>query len=306
MDKLFYKDFAARPYWQLKDGTTKIDSRERVMTYLEATRFEARYLLSPELFSVNKEMIEGLRTRYGAIPEEKLRLLALADTERNIKQQEKYLAKKREVSKPGENQYASSEASWETQQQEHLNTIKSILSPEEFKVYELSSSPLAREQRERLNAFRPSEEEYKVVMALEAQLQAARKNPNLTTEERQRLRPDTDAAVAAALGDERGADYLALRKYNGEPIVYLMARLDLPLATITAVDVVREHSLAQAKTIQANSQLTPAERTAQLAALSRETQSQLTHTLGERGVTAYRDISGDWLGNLDKPASGKP
>ena len=58
--------------------------------------------------------------------------------------------------------------------------------------------------------------------------------------------------------------------------------------------------------VRADPSLTPAARTAQIAALTDETRSRITATLGERGFEAYKQYGGNWMQMLQWAPSAPP
>lgn len=290
-------------YWQINPNA---ENRERqqefTKIFLESQRLERTYLLTPELFGADEESLRTYRTRFGPFDTEKLRQLALLESSRLEKSIDP--SANAGSAKPGEDRYKFDPQKAQAEAKQHEEAIKAVLTTEEYAAYELRNSPAAMGLRGRLESFRPSEAEYQALFELQKSAEAIFSAGPPTAEQAAAFRADYEAKVQAALGPERAADYAELSKNHGDKLPRLMARLDLPLATLGAITAVRDHTNAQAKAIQSNQQLTPAERSAQLAALAAEAKTQLTHTLGAEGFDAYNDLKGEWLRNLAPKPSG--
>jgi uncharacterized phage infection (PIP) family protein YhgE len=75
----------------------------------------------------------------------------------------------------------------------------------------------------------------------------------------------------------------------------LVARLDLPLSTVSKITEVQSDISQRAETIRKDNTLSPTDRAKQLSQLAQEAQIRLTNTLGERGYGAYEENKGSWL-----------
>lgn len=291
-------------YWQINPNA---ESRERQQEMLnivrDSQRLERTYMLTPELFGADEETLRTYRTRFGPFAPEKLRQIALLESNRLEKNIDS--SANNGSAKPGEDRYKFDPQKAQAEAKQHEEAIKAILTTDEYAAYELRNGPGAMGLRSRLESFRPSEAEYRALFELQKSAYAGFTGAPPTAEQAAALRADYEAKVKATLGPERAADYAELSKNHGDKLPRLMARLNLPLATLGAITAVRDHTNAQAKAIQSNQQLTAAERSAQLAALAAEAKTQLTHTLGAEGFDAYNDLKGEWLRNL-APKPGGP
>ncbi|PTX96543.1 hypothetical protein [Opitutus sp. ER46] len=179
--------------------------------------------------------------------------------------------------------------------------LRAALSPEEYREYALRSSPTAVALRTRLALFQPTEAEYQALFDLyepiERQLSAGGMAPWLA---RRAAETQLTSQVEAALGSERYADYVQAQQSAGDKLSRLMGRLELPLSTIGHINSIRDDITQRAQSIRANPQLTASERAQQLSGLAKEAATRLGAKLGDRGLSAYRDLKGDWLLDLEK------
>lgn len=293
------------PYWkQFQRFDAPRPPNELHDLQMETQRLRRTHLLSPELYAANEELVAADRHRYGNLDTEKLRRLAIIDSESD----ERWLAGMSGSANPGESRYSERKPSAHEEIERQKNTaIMATLTADEYAQYELRNSTTANQLRYRLDLFRPTEAEYKALFPIEkvrlAQIIAEIKSGPLTTEQQQTIRAQYEADVLAALGPERAADLDALQKAGSDMLPRLIARLDLPLTTITTINTVRDDLSARALALHNDPVLTPAQREIRFAALAQEADEKLTSTLGQRGYEAYKDLKGDWIRAL-KPKTG--
>lgn len=290
-----------QPYWkgyQFFAGPRP--NLEMNKVYLESQRLERTYLLTPELFGTDETQLRGYRERFGTLDTEKLRRLAILDSEHNEKMQALLTSRS---SQPGSATYNSDPAQQEKLQAEREAAIRALLTPEEYAQYEVRNGPVSFGLRFQLENFRPTEQEYLALYAIEKKRREPAGNAStLTPQQRKEASDAYQAEIKAALGPERYADYEAVSKAGSDRLPALVTRLNLPLTTISAVNAVRDDTNTRAKAIRENATLSAEQRTAQLAALAAEAETDLrTLFVTPRGLDAYKDIKGEWLRNLAKP-----
>ena len=291
------------PYWkQFQRFDSPRPPNELNALGMETQRLRRIHLLSPELYAANEELVASHRLRYGNLDTDKLRRLAIIDAEtaeRTVSSWESGSIR------PGESRYPEGKpGAYEESERQKTAAIMATLTADEYAQYELRNSRTAYFLRSRLAPFRPTEEEYKALFAIEKAGRTQMTSGPLTADQQQAARAQYESDLLAALGPERAADYAELSKGNGDKLPRLIARLDLPLVTISVLNTVRSETSAQAKTIMSDAQLSPAQRTEQLNALVQEAESRLSSALGsQRAVEAYKDLKGEWLRTLRQSAA---
>lgn len=308
-DEIMYRGYLNQPYWSGKhpydldpEWRRAIDER-----FAEHPKLFKKFLLTPELFAANDQLMDDVRDRFGDFAPDTIRRLMLATVDVEIELGEIRRKKAAQSSSPGVDRHTPSnefDDNFETRQRA---AIKSALSVDEFAAYELRSSRYAGYLRERSSAFQPSEDEYKLLFAAEKTYRDTSAAQKLSAEEKIKLRAQTDAQVLASLPPERASDYATFLETRNTPLPRLMARLNLPVSTIRDLQTVQQATLAQATELRADDTLTPAARDAQLAALRATARAKLGATLGgDRGLNAYEIHAGSWLTTLEKPEPTKP
>lgn len=186
---------------------------------------------------------------------------------------------------------------------EHQRQLAALMTPEELRRYELTTSPLAMALRSELAGFEPSEEEFQRIFEarkaqqeeveatrvfLGAQIQA---QEAVEAEERaaQLRATEANAALLAQLGPER---YAQLQRAN-DPNYELLMRVSLSgeVSPVAANRVYEYQQVAriEAERVRANSNLTLEEREIALNAIRAETERTIREGLGDRVLRAYRE-----------------
>lgn len=265
------------PYWknQSRMGVDPALQAQLSEAYREQGELNYRYVSGPDALAENEDLLVAAKRRFGDLPLGKLQqLMAMQHDLDDLRNQA--FAPNRDsaaIRSTGEVLRALD--------QEHLAAVAKLLTPAELEQYELRNN--AGGVRRELANFRPSEEEFKALYAaskIAGQLGG----------------PPDPAITEAILTPDRYAEYLATRSSDGQgKLGQLIARLDLPMTTVPAVNAVRDDINARAKAVLADTALPAADRNAALAALALEAQRKLTSSLGDRGYRAYAELKGDWL-----------
>jgi hypothetical protein len=161
-------------------------------------------------------------------------------------------------------------------EQERLNDINQLLSPEELFEFNLHSGPTAKRVRNQLEAFDPSEEEYRAIFKIQQAVDAPFGNgrvQDLTQDERRQKRDLSIAAAAqiqTVLSPERFADY----EFKTDPTYLktnqLVTELQLPATSTTEIVTVQKDITSRMQAVLADNTQTPDQRIAQLTALDQE------------------------------------
>jgi hypothetical protein len=282
------------PYWRPAyryESPTGQDSEARRKQMAEQQRLSRKYLMSPEGIAEDLEQLATAKRQWGDLPLEKLQAIARIDADYQELGSKQYLER---GIRPGEENTLSAV---QLLMRERLADIARVLTPEEYAAYELRASPLAGGLRYQLETFNATEEEYKVIFGITKTYYHDRwYDPQLGPEARKALNAEILAKVSAALGADRALDYdAAVNQNSRDQTAGLVSRLGLPARVASEVRQVQQDLTQRAKDIRANTGLSLAERNAQLAALARQAESQLTTKLGANGYEAYNDIKGDWI-----------
>jgi hypothetical protein len=155
-----------------------------------------------------------------------------------------------------------------------------------------------------LTTFQPTEDEYRALFTIHKSVGDQLRDPGLTPDARKTLTAEIANRVKAVLGEDRALDYdAAVNQNSRDQTASLVSRLGLPARVAAEVRQTQQDFTQRAKDLRADTSLPVQERNAQLAALARQAESQLTAKLGANGYEAYTDLKGEWIRAL-QPNSG--
>jgi hypothetical protein len=184
---------------------------------------------------------------------------------------------------------------------EKRKDIAKLLSPAEFEEYLLRNSQSAMQLRSRLNAFEPTEQEFrslfKLQEAFDQQFGSTAMGPR-TPESMQLRRAAEEKLVAdakALLGPERGAEFERGRDYSYTTLVNIAKRLELPKESAATVWQLEKDFQQRSTELQRNPNLTAEQRTQEMDTLRASANGKVMAVLGPRGHAAYQEHSGGWL-----------
>jgi len=178
--------------------------------------------------------------------------------------------------------------------------MAAALPPDDLLSYDMHVSGTASSLRANLVAFNPTEDEFTAIFKAQQAFDAQYGSPDgyLTADQqqqRQAHQADLQAAIQQALGAQRYADYQTDTAPAYLAVSQVVQQLNLPPETTDQVVAMQADYSQQAAAINANSQLSPADKLTQLEALADEATAKLTAALGPRGFFAYQQANGSWL-----------
>jgi hypothetical protein len=286
------------PYWknQTRWPTTPEEQKRLLEHYRQARALEYQYVSGPDSLVDDEEARNSARRRFGNLPLGKLQQLTTLQRDAEDLRLQLQAATSNNNAMDREAQRAAQET-YQALEKEKMAQVAQLLTPAELEQYELHSDQAAFLSA-RLSAFRPTEDEFKLLYALEKSSREAAADKTLTSAQQAARREEQEAVLLATLGPERADDYEAVRR-GGDQLPSLIARLELPLSTIGAINTVRTDINQRAQAIAKDPQLTAAQRNSQLVSLAAEANEKLTATLGsKRGYDAYMEMKGDWVREL--------
>ena len=250
-------------------------------------------LLGNDALAATPEEMVRRRNTYGDLSPEKIRRLEAvnrdyADLRRQVQDETRGIV------------FPEDQAKYDLLEQERRADLAAMLTPAELEAYDLRSSPAAQNIRGQLNAFNPTEAEFKALYQVQLAYDRQYGSAVLTADESRRLR---EAMVQPALTPERFADYQVTTAGSYPELSSLVNRLQLP-ATATG-DLVRlQRQVAQGiADLTADSTLDADAKNARLLALAQATDSRLVAVIGpvDNATRAY--LSRTVLRGLPPPPS---
>ena len=291
-----------QPFWK-NQRSAMMDPK--IMTALRDLGKEQmalmKSLLGPDGVPGSDEMNAWQRRQFGNLTPEKLTQLQSINTDYSELQQE-IMQKANGVMLPEDREKLA------YLEKEKLADIAKTLTPQEFEDFQLRSSNTANQLRGQLGSFNTTEAEfralYKAAAAIDEKYRTAgTRNPG----DYQNRQADMLTQAKAVLTPERFAAYNLATDPQSRQVSSLVARLELPPATTQQVVSLQQDFQNRQRALMTNRELTPANRTAQQAALLQEATAKLSTTLTPRGFEAYKQNGGQWLDGLKpRPAPTAP
>lgn len=179
---------------------------------------------------------------------------------------------------------------------EKLKDIAALLSPAELENYQMRGSGVGQRMQRELDGFEPTEQEYREIYRVNALVDAAnRANGPLggLTPEGNKARAELEAGLKATLGEARYADYQRVQDYSFQTALDVTRTLDLPVSKATEVYEVQQQLRKRQAEIRAATAASPADRQAQLNALTAETNQRIAAILTPAGLEQFNKGSRD-------------
>jgi hypothetical protein len=191
-------------------------------------------------------------------------------------------------------------------QKEQRADIERLLSPAELLDYDLRTSALGGQIRNRIGHFVVSETEFRTLFSAFQQAEAAADAAGVPRRAR-----DRDAVFEPAfrrvLGDARYADLQRARQDEADRVrsftetMSLTRKLNLPSTAPNDLLVLQAGYRPLLAALRSAQQATPAETEARIAELRTEAERKLEAILGADGLAVYRTGAGQWLGGAGAP-----
>lgn len=197
-------------------------------------------------------------------------------------------------------------------QKEAEESMKAMMTDEEFLAYDLRFSQTANMMRMQLGGFDPNEEEFmdvfKLRKAFDEQFNPMTRN-NETTEERtlrQNAEKELETALQTALGDDRYKDYKRASDWQFQNTLRALKKADLDQSVAIQAYDIQKAAEKEAQAVRADSSLKGEARQAALEAIRLTTENALQQAMGEKGWEQYnRPQTTGWLNGIhrERPAS---
>jgi len=247
-----------------------------------------------------KPLPEILRQKYGDMPDEKLRTISEIAGKYDKRNTESMESAAKSGALRDDEEMKKQSMAMERQKRDE---IAKLLTPAELFEYDIRTN--SRSLQKDTALFNVTEQEFRDMFAVWQKTNDSFDDTKIPPEfATQQERDDyRDAQYRQILGDERYADYLQSRNPAYEALNNIALNNNRPLSAVREVVSVQADITQRAAAIAADATLTHDDRAAQYNALAQEAQHRITQALGQRGYTAYRRNSLNWIQTLE---SGKP
>ena len=288
-------------FWQTQDRSRAAErDRERQLRELER---EKRQLIK-DLLGVDVE--DELAKWRGRPDEDELRFgfLSVEKQQQLRTLQTKYQELERAVFADGGGRNPEGRAKLNALRAQREAEMAQVLGPQDYEQYQLRTSWTARNMREDLGSFEPTEWEFREIFklrkAFDDQFRFGREGGDeAAREQRRQIQQQIDEQTRSLLGEERYAQYQLAQDERFRDVYEFTQRAELPKDMAqTLYDMQRTAEAARQQVLNDQS-IAPDQRAAALAALTDETKRSLSATLGER-YSDYERRAGDWVDRLSR------
>lgn len=295
------------PFWQTGDHMLGYNTNDpeamRAVSALQRETNERYRSIFGDTISDDVNAMAAYRRLYGDLPAEKIARLQRIESD--------YLELQRQIA-PWPTMGRPSPADQEKfalLEKEKRADMAAILTPEELFELDLRTSRTATQLRFSLNAFSPTEEEFRKIFSIQKAIDEAKGRPT-NTYGPYSLSVARDDELLTRLDGVISPERIEDLKFATEPtnatLTRLTNRLGLPISTAKEVIQLRDATMLAASKLKAEASLTPDERTAQLKALAQTANERTTSLLTARGVEAYLQYGGSWLNSITSTPTNRP
>ena len=289
------------PYWDTDSSLSslmqdpKLAQARQNLSYDMQDAMEELFGADYRLRSMSEVSLISMQQQYGNLPMEKVSQIQQISLDYSRRQSEA-----RSSTGSILNMLPEEREAYNRLQEERADAIRNLLTPEEYREFELNGSSSANTLRSRLAVFNPTEEEF--LALFEIQKAFDDKYPNsiiglsaVERTERGQAQQELEDQFIQVLSPERAEEYRLTTQGSGQTVARLVSRLGLPTSTVRDVLQVESAIQQQADAVRQNSSLDPQTRSRQLSSLAQQASSQLTEMLGATGFEAYQGYGGGWI-----------
>lgn len=224
-------------------------------------------------------------------PEKQQKLIALRDQAR---------AQEREI-------YTAADGDLSPEQRQQVDAIRkqrdldiaTLLTPAELEEYQMRSSGTARNMRNSLASFEPSEDEFRQIFklrkSLDDQFSSIEGDDKLAQEQRRLAQNATDSQIKSLLGEDRFNEYKMAQSDDYRNIYQVTQRYDLPKDVAKNVYDMRKAVETERRKVEQNQNFTPDQKKEILQAMQQKTEQAVQQAMGEKGFNYYKKRDGDWI-----------
>jgi hypothetical protein len=295
------------PFW--KPSPLPGMDPKRLAEYLRLNRERAallKELLGNFVYRDDGGLTTAEARRYGTLPPAKIDALARIEADYTDLEREVRVAMNNIVLPEDREKLALLE-------REKRADLAVLLTPEELAEYDMRSSPITARLRPAMGLFNPTEAEFRTIFAIE-QAYNDRVSPTslatMTPEDRRQFAQNRAAAqyemehrLAAALGEQRYADFTRASDRDFQQITQLAAQQNLPPEAAAQAFDLRNRVLQESARIYGDDTMDHAQKLAAFQSLAQNARAQFVATLGPAAGGAYVRMADRWLASIERGAA---
>jgi hypothetical protein len=295
-------------YWQAEGPLDQLAAHPEILKQIRALDQEQRALVK-QLLGVTLETEMQKYWYDDDAPPHRLEFLSKAKQEqltelmaRHDEMEADFLQRTRGLMLPRD------EAELRRLQRQRQAALAELLTPEELEAYELRNSPTAQNLRSQLQGFNASEEEFRKMFELQKVYDdkfGESFSDDDTRDAQIRARAEAEAhktleeELKRVLGEDRYKEYERVQDEDYRTAAKFAERFGLPEGAAAQVYDMKREAERQRQRVDANPDLTDAQKEAALRAIRRETERSLAEAIGANVYRDYRKVAGSWLNQLE-------
>ncbi len=290
------------PYWRAGPSFYGGDpKRQEEINQLQRERAKAlRELLTDDFFATG-DVTADQRRRFGSLPRTKIDALQRIEDDYS-EMMSQVRAGMNGITLPEDREKLALLA------REKQADLAAVLSPDELADYTMRTSPITNMLRSRLDAFNPTESEFRAIFQ-QQQAFSERMSPNYSGgilssstdfQVRQAAQQELEAQLKAVLGDARYADYSRSTSSEFQQLNRLVQRDNLPADSAIQAYGVRDRVAQESNRIYDDSSLSAEQKRAALQTLAQNARNQLLSSLGPTSGPGYVKLADQWLNNVER------
>ena len=294
------KDFK---FWAVDDNKKRNEERERAQKRREMEREKAA--LIKELVGVD---LETEMARWSGRPDDadwRFGFLSVERQEQLKALQDKYRDLERAAFGENGGNDPAARARIAALRAQREAEMAQLLGPQDYQEYQLRNSWTARNMRESLASFQPTEDEFRKVFemrkAFDDQLGLTREGGDAQArEQRQLAQQQLEEQIRNTLGEDRYRQYQLAQDDRYRELYDFGQRNNLAQETVQSVYDMRRTAELVRRQVESDRTLSPEQRVAALTALANETRTSISTTMGEQAWKDYQRRNGEWISRLGR------
>ena len=294
-------------FWRVQDRAARQEERDRGQKRRELDK-EKRALIK-ELLGVDYD-VEMARWngrpdeedyRHGFLSPEKQELVNSLQT--------KYRDMERALAADGGFRNPENRAKLTALRAQREAEMAQALGPQDYQEYQLRNSFTARNMRDSLTSFEPTEDEFRQIFEMRKQFDdqfglTRGGGDEAMREQRQAAQAKLDEQLRATLGEQRYHDYVLAQDDRYRETYDWTQRNDVPASSAEALYDIRKTAEQARREIENNKTLTREQQLAGFAKIKEETMATVRATLGDKTEPFLRDRDNNWLARLAPSENG--
>ncbi|MEJ0090367.1 MAG: hypothetical protein WDM80_11570 [Limisphaerales bacterium] len=211
--------------------------------------------------------------------------------------------------------YASIQGAWDSDvraerdrlEQEKMDGLAQILTPQELREYALRSSQIASQVQSGIRGVDLTRAQYEALFDVRSKYGDSiynwsdEGNDAETIKQIEQNKKDLQADIASTLGASKAQELERAEDYSYQQLNRLAKRSNLPPGTAAKVYDFKGAAEKAVQELAANTDLTPEQQQAARAQIKTETEQAVKAALGDKIYKRYMKNGGWWMNNLSQP-----